>query len=302
MRTTWFLAASLGLAYGCIDDNGPNAPHEAWPATCGLSHPESIAAHGERRFVSNIGSALAPAEADGDGFISELDERGELVELHAFAPAETPLHAPKGLAVVGERLYVADLDRVVGFALDTRERVFEAALAREPVPFLNDLAVLDEHTLLVSDTAGGEVLRLDLDDRTFTTMATGVPGANGLAFDARAMRAYVVGIGADFSGGGLYALDLEGRGAAAEPIEGPFGLFDGLAELSNGELVASDWVDIAEPMPGRLLTFSTTGRPTGTYELAGALRGPADFYYDRAAALLWVPETQDGCVRVIALP
>jgi hypothetical protein len=36
------------------------------------------------------------------------------------------LNAPKGLAVVCDRLYVADIDRVVGFDIETRKSVFEA--------------------------------------------------------------------------------------------------------------------------------------------------------------------------------
>lgn len=295
--------ASLGCPYDASERASSGEAVEPLEARsiCGFSHPESVVRDGERFFVSNIGEAFDGTAADGDGFISELGSRGEILELRAFAPRspdQRPLHAPKGMAVVGGTLFVADLDRVVGFDIESRERVFEAVAHTESPPLLNDLAVLDHHTLLVSDTLNSTVLEVNLEDATLKPIAHDVLGANGIAIDHKHDRAYVVGLGADFGGGGLYALDLRKRDGA-RAIDGPFGIFDGIALLSNGRLITSDWVAIDEPLPGTLITFTTAGTRSRTLPVEHEMHGPADFYYDRASQLLWVPLSLDNCVRII---
>ncbi|HKP63926.1 MAG TPA: hypothetical protein VJV78_44635 [Polyangiales bacterium] len=291
----------LLLLVSCAADVRSDAPDveslSIRRSICGFSHPESVAAARGRYFVSNIGAELDPTAADADGFISELDRHGEILALRAFAP----LDAPKGLAVVERTLYVADLARVVGFDIDSHERVFEASVTGDTPVLLNDLAVVDTHTLWVSDTLGNALWRLDLPSAGLTPIAHDVLGANGIAIDHARGRAYVVGVGADFGGGGLYELALDGNGGARE-IDGPFGVLDGLALLHDGRLIASDWVELEQPAAGELITFTRAGKRQRTVRLAEELHGPADFYYDARAELLWVPAMADNCVRVVPVP
>ena len=88
----------------------------------GFAHPESVLIDGDRRFVSNIGEKLDPLGHDGDGFLSELAADGRIVALHALPIDGDRLDAPKGMAMLAGKLYVADIDRVVGFDLSTRDR------------------------------------------------------------------------------------------------------------------------------------------------------------------------------------
>lgn len=83
----------------------------------GFAHPESVLIDGDRRFVSNIGEKLDPLGHDGDGFVSELDADGRIVALRALPIDSDRLDSPKGMAMLGGRLYVADIDRIVGFDL-----------------------------------------------------------------------------------------------------------------------------------------------------------------------------------------
>lgn len=93
-------------------------------AVDGFSLPESVVTIGHRHFVSNMGKTLEPLAFDGDGFISEIDDTGGLVDARAFPKDATKLNAPKGLAVVGNLLLVADIDRIVGFDLTTGQTAF----------------------------------------------------------------------------------------------------------------------------------------------------------------------------------
>lgn len=286
--------------FGCHAAEPPPAPERA---PLGFASPESVLGVGDRYFVSNIGTRLDPLARDGDGFISEFDARGKLVAHHALPRGDGLLHAPKGMAAIGGRLYVADIDRVVGFALDSGARVFEAALIDGAPALLNDLDVESERTLLVTDTVRGAVYRLDLDRREFTTIAERITGANGIAIDRSERRAYVVGLGDVLAGGtapgGLFALDL--AGGTLQQIEGPRGLFDGVALRGAGELLISDWVAIVPAVPGVVASYTRAGVRGTNAPLDAGARSPADFYYDSARDRLWIPHTLDNRVAIIAL-
>ena len=71
----------------------------------GLSTPESFIVDPEtgNYFISNINGG--PADKDNNGFITKLDPDGKVIALKFIdASKGTPLHAPKGLAIVGKNL------------------------------------------------------------------------------------------------------------------------------------------------------------------------------------------------------
>ena len=58
-------------------------------------------------YVSNISNH--PFKKDGSGFISKVDLDGKIVELNWVGK----LNAPKGLTIVNDKLYAADVDELV---------------------------------------------------------------------------------------------------------------------------------------------------------------------------------------------
>jgi hypothetical protein len=62
--------------------------------------------------VSNVNGD--PAATDDNGFISKVSPKGEVLELKWIdgTSGKKALNAPKGMALNGDRLYVADIDRV----------------------------------------------------------------------------------------------------------------------------------------------------------------------------------------------
>src|SRR5687768_16056843 len=84
----------------------------------GLKTPESvIQAKDGRIFISEINEF----GKDGDGQISVIDSRGKL---SIFA---TGMDDPKGLAIIGDDLYVADKTRILKVAPDGNWQVLTAA-------------------------------------------------------------------------------------------------------------------------------------------------------------------------------
>lgn len=269
----------------------------------GFQSPESVLLVGDRRFVSNVGPALDPLTKDGDGFISELSATGDLIARRAFPPAGETLDAPKGMAATGGRIYVTDIDRVIGFDLNSGARVFEQALPGDGPAMANDLIATPNGDLLVSDTLRHTVYRIDPSLSSIREVATGIDGANGFAFDAANERYIVVALGEGFHGGDIFALPLGEDGQPVRLTHSPHGIFDGVAVLPDGHLIVSDWKETgaAEQRPGAMLILSADGVILNELQPGQDIPAPADFAYDQAADMLWIPAMTENQVMVVSL-
>lgn len=302
-RTFHIVAVGLGVVM--LSATIPATSPKAAPAGVvvdGFASPESVVTLSGRHFVSNMGAGIKPTEKDGDGFISEIDDSGRVVDLHAFPKQDGgTLNAPKGLAIVDGRILVADIDRVVGFDIATHSLTFEAVLTGSGPALLNDIAVEGDRSLIVTDTLRNAVYRLDLGSRTFATIATDIGGANGIALDRDRHLAYVVCVGADFSGGNVFRIALDG----SEPVamwQSPHGILDGVAVLPSGDLLVSDWGATDHPADGTITEYTADGRLVRQIETAAAMHGPADFSYDAETGRLWVPLMIDSRVVAVDFP
>src|SRR3990172_7489526 len=80
----------------------------------GFQTPESVLydAAEDVYLVSNINGS--PTAADGNGFISRIGPEGQVLALKWIdgTVSGVTLHAPKGMAIVGDTLYVADITAV----------------------------------------------------------------------------------------------------------------------------------------------------------------------------------------------
>jgi DNA-binding beta-propeller fold protein YncE len=266
----------------------------------GFSSPESVAADpaGKRVFVSNMGAKLEPGAKDGDGFISALSEDGGVLD-HRYLPKEGGvLHSPKGMAIAGRTLYVTDVDRIVGYDIDSREEVFVLDFSAEKTTFLNDIAVRDADTLFVSATDVGKVYTVALGSApSYTVIADGIKGPNGLYYDSAGQRLFVAGFGTgyDFNGALGVITFVDGKTQYA-PLTGPLGALDGVALMSDGRVIFSDWV--AFDKPGVLRVYDLKTGELSTVKLSEEARGPADFLYDAEKGRLWLPRMLEGKVMV----
>ncbi len=270
----------------------------------GLSHPESVAHNpdGDAFYAANIGEELAPTEKDEDGFISRLASDGT-VETERFLPSssdDATLHAPKGTLVLNGQLYTADIDRVVGFDLEERTKTAEISLAEEGVEFLNDIAVLDDQTLLGSATNQGSLYRINLDDETVTELDVEIPGVNGVTYDDSTNELYAVNFGGD-QGGQLWTISLDENGEVSDAssrtiLEG--GRFDGIVLQENEQVLISDWgvENDAEAPPALHVVGDSGSGSVSTIELSD-WQGPADFTCVDGAC--WIPDLPASVVHIV---
>jgi len=211
-----------------------------WEVT-NLEQPESAVFDAKRDqvIVSNISGH--PFEADGKGFLSLIAASGEVKNLNWVEG----LNAPKGLAIMGDKVFVSDLTQL--HIIDLETGALEQSLTAEGAVFLNDVAASDD-TVWISDMMTHTIwVYKDGTLSPFLTDATNLSHPNGLFFDGDRLVVGTWGVGMkdDFSTdtlGSLVSVDLESK--AITPIAGAenIGNLDGVIRIDD-TFVVNDWIN-----------------------------------------------------------
>ncbi|MGJ0429712.1 Vgb family protein [Methylobacter sp.] len=251
-----------------------------------FASPESVLFDQSHFYVSNVGEKLNPTAEDGDGYISLVDTKGNIIEQKYF---DIPLNAPKGMAIDNNILYVADINRVVGLDVKTRQKILEVSLKDQNVSFLNDIAIDKNGILYVSATDTGEIYqinpRLTADEAPASRLPIKkIPGPNGLVYDAQTHSLWIASFGSgNAQKGELGKLDV--ASLHYEKVTDVSGMLDGIAIKDNNTVLVSDWV--AFDNSGRIIEIDLA---TGTQKvLANQIGGPADFVYISESKQLVIP-------------
>lgn len=213
---------------------------EVWRLT-GFASPESVLPDPETGllFVSNVnGEGDA---RDGNGFISRITRAGEIETLEWA----TGLDAPKGMALVGDNLYVTDIAQIVCIDRNTGEIV-----NRWPAPgagFLNDAVAGPDGRIYASDSATARIYVLENNMIHVWAEDERLTAINGLwAEEDRMLVVTMAGIFA--------SLSLDDQNITV--IGTGLGDGDALAPDGQGAYLSSEW-------PGRLYHLL----PEGTFEV-----------------------------------
>jgi len=237
-------------------------------------------------FVSNINGS--PLTKDNNGFISRLRPDGaiEVLKFIEGGRGGVTLNAPKGLAVLGDTLWVADIDVVRAFNARTGAPVDSVKLDSLGAVFLNDIAIAPNGAIYITDTGirfddVGNVLHPGPDrifrvgpDRKVTVAVRGdtLGRPNGITLDAVGRRFIVVQYG------GKAVMAWKPGDRAPSVIARGVGGFDGV-EMIGGKVVVSSWTDSS------ITRFDST---QGTKIISG-VPSPADIGYDAKRNRLLIP-------------
>lgn len=256
----------------------------------GLSGPEAVRYDPDQDvwFIANFGPGNE--ERDADGFLSRVDaESGSVLSLRfAVGTAEHPLHMPRGMAIVADTLWVADVDGVHGF--DRRSGAHLAFVdftAHEP-GFLNDIAVAPDGALYVTDTGRSALYRVDGGTvaEVWHDPAAGAP--NGITWDGE-RGTFVLAPWEPGHAVHVWAPGQDGPVAWGEPTPGRL---DGVERTGAGLLFASQTDSTVQ-------VLSPEGVRTTLMRVAGA---PADLGFDSRRGRLAVPFIALDRVDVWTLP
>lgn len=199
----------------------------------GLKMPESVVqAKDGSIYISEIGER----DKSGDGQISKIDAKGNVT---IFAKG---LDDPKGLTLIGDKLYVADKNRIVEIKKDGTWQVYAAATAFPKVPvFLNDVEADKLGNLYITDSndlkSGGSIYKIAKGGAVTLVVDSKNPdilAPNGLLFEGRNNLLSI-----DFASGILYRVNLT-SGTTTKLAEG-FDGGDGLVKTKAGKIIISSW-------------------------------------------------------------
>jgi len=277
MRTSLAVALCLGTLT-CAGAVQAQTATETWRLS-GFKFPESVILDkaNNRLIVSNM--ATFGAEAGADGYLSVVSPAGKLVTEQWVSG----LHDPKGMAIIGESLFVADSDGLVEIGLG------DGAIANVyPAPeakLLNDVAT-DGTDVYVSDLVGQSIYRLSNGSIENWLSTEDLHYPNGLLFDDDRLILGSMGIGMqpDFSfttKGGLQLVDIASKGVVQ---------FAGASELSQTDGVAriGDWLIFDDNPAGVIYAYADDK----AVPIATLVPGTADLYAE--GNMLYVPLTQTG--------
>jgi len=256
----------------------------------GLQTPESMLHDtvDDVYLVSNINGS--PFDKDDNGFITKISPDGSILEQAWIdgASTEVTLNAPKGMTIVGDVLYVSDIDTVRMF--DRATGAAKGEIKIKGATFLNDLTASADGTVYVSDSgfkegfkpSGTDAIYKLVDGKAVVLLKDkALGGPNGLL---ASMTGVMV---VSFGSGQLSAVGLDGTRTEGQQL--PSGSLDGIVQLNDGRLAISSWVANAV----------LVGKAGETFEVAvSETPSPADIGYDAKRNRLLIPFFQEGVVLI----
>lgn len=266
-------------------------------ADVGFMTPESVLLDeaADVYLVSNVNGS--PVDRDDNGFISRLTPDGQVENLRWIdgASPEVTLHAPKGMAIRGDSLFVADIDCIRVFNRVTGQS--EGGECVDGATFLNDLAVGPEGSIFVTDSG------LQLDDegqlvpsgtdglyrypfqegKRGATLASGTDlgNPNGVAVGPRGI--FVV----TFGSGEVLRFDAAGMKTVVMPASTR--QLDGIVFTKDGGFLFSSWGDSA------IYRVDAAGSIS---RLVEGVPAPADIGYDATRNRVLIPLFLDNKVLI----
>lgn len=276
----------------------PQLPPPVIVKDVGLATPESILYVPEEDvyLVSNINGH--PSAADGNGFISKISPDGQVIELKWIDGTKqgTRLDAPKGMAIAGDVLYVADIKWVRLFDRKTGKSLGNVGVGG--ATFLND----------VSPNASGKGVWLSDSGMKFGENGAEPTNSDGV-FLITNMQAKAVkkdksmgwpnGLLADENGtwvinygnNELYYLTKDGKKEQAQNL--PKGSLDGIVKAQDGSVLVSSWEAKA----------IYQGKPGSEFkEVVSGIESPADIGYDPKRNRVLVPLFMKDELQFHSLP
>lgn len=265
--------------------NSAFAAEPVW-STSGLKMPESVEfdANRDRFYVANINGGIT--EEDGNGSIGLLDGSGKLIDVDWVVG----LHSPKGLALQGDKLYVADVKQLVVINVTTGKLVARYEAKESLV--LNGISINKAGKVFVSDWTRNRIYTLDDGELKIWLESAELNSPNGLWVDNDYL--YVASWGknpkADFTtdtSGNIKKISLKTKKIETLDQGARWNNMDGIARYGRDKWLISDFIK------GEVLLINKTAQIEKTII---SKKGAADIFYIPEKNLVVVPLLMDGQV------
>jgi hypothetical protein len=231
-----------------------------WESKPAFEVPESVI------YVSNVNGS--PLDKNGKGYLSKVALNGD-IKIQQWI---TGLNAPKGLAILGNFLYVSDIDRIA--KIDCKKNSILEFIEIPGSKFLNDVTVSDKGVLAVSDMMDNAVYLLMADTIHRFIRDEKLERVNGLFFEGETLYAGTNNI--------IYAINTADTALSLLVyIENTEGI-DGLERFDVNQFIISDW-------SGKVQIVSADKEPLELLNFTDENYNAADIDYDINSKTLFIP-------------
>lgn len=210
---------------------------EQWRVSDALSKPESVVFDKARSvlYISNInGKGNAK---DGNGYLTKISMQGKILEKKWVAG----LNGPKGMALIGDKLYVADIDVLV--KIDVNSGKILSSYPGEGATFLNDVAIDSAGSVFVSDSRSSIIFKLSGENFDVWFKDSRLLNPNGLYADNNNLIVAATDSEAESPGTSLYLqkVSLDAKKLSALHGRRFIGGIDGIATDGREGFFLTDW-------------------------------------------------------------
>ncbi len=196
-------------------------------------------------FVSNInGEGTA---RDNNGYISRVAPDGRVLTARFIEGGRhaITLNAPKGLAILGDELWVADIDCVRSFNRSSGRPVRTVDIAPLGALFLNEMTTGPDQAVYVTDSrlefkgdnarhlGPDRVFRISKDGKATVALEGDLEAPSGITWDAPRSRFLITALQ------GTHIFEWRPGSRAAAPVWQGVGGYDGIVVDGDGWLVSS---------------------------------------------------------------
>ena len=297
--TIGFAAAAVVAACSTKSDSSKNdslasasAADSAKPIVIvsGFNQPEAVRYDPDQDiyFVGNWGPGAASA-TDNNGYISRMKPDGQIETMKFIAGGTNGvvLHAPRGMYIVGDTLWVADADAVRGFDRKTGAKLANVDFSALDRGFLNDVAADATGTVYVTDTGKNKLYKVQ-GGPTLVLADSALGAPNGITWDAANRRFIIV----PFGGAHSLRAWVPGTTTLTDITTSTGAKWDGVEVLSGGRILASSQADSS---------IHVFDGATG-HAIIHTQGGPADIAVDTKRNRVAVPVVALNHVEIYDLP
>lgn len=253
-----------------------------------LDQPESVVQDPNEGYlyISNINGQ--PMEMNGQGYISRVTEKGQMMERHWI----NGMDAPKGMAIFAGLLYVADMQTL--HVIDLKSSSVVKKYSAKKAKMLNDVTITDKGIVYVSDLIGGGVYRLQNSKFELWLDHKKLPHSNGLLWHQGELLVanWGEGMQGDFTTlvpGTLYKVNQQSRQLTTHATGFQLGNLDGIVADKNN-LYISDWITGDLYRLGNNERHKIKKLPAGLADIGGSGKG-----------ILYAPLMMDNKVLALKL-
>lgn len=238
-----------------------------WETDTVLKQPESVIYDAVNKIIYTSNIDGEPWGKDGSGFISKITPEGKVEKLKWI----TGLDAPKGLGIFNNKLYIADITKVV--IVDIKKGKIEKTVDVTGAKQLNDVTVDESGKVYISDSGDDKVYQLEGNKASLWVKDKELKGPNGVLALKNNLKLI------DMGSGNFYEIDYTTK--KLKQLAKGITAGDGLVEIGNDEYLISNWNGEVNYVKG--------DKVEKILDTKAEKRNAADIWYIPSEKLLLIP-------------